>query len=417
MDRQQDPLRKKRWLAANIAVSLGVLGVFKYFDFFIESCNGLLSLAGLPVGLPTLRIVLPIGVSFFTFHAISYTMDVYRGKVKPDLSAQGALDFMVYSAFFPHLVAGPIVRAVSFLPQLRARHAVRIEDVHGAFALILAGLFKKMVLSTYLQANIVDNVMASPFNFSSWEVLLAIYGFSVQIYCDFSGYTDIAIGTAQLLGFRFPENFNQPYAAVSIQDFWRRWHMTLSGWLRDYLYIPLGGSRHGVLRRYGAVMVTMLLGGLWHGASLNFIVWGGLHGVAIVLHGVWRQVVERVAGWGVSVPPVVAGAFRAVSTVLTFHLVTFLWVPFYHREFSRAVDVFLALTRSTRPVYQLDLLVVAAVVVGIGMNFAGGRVREAYLRFQGRSTLPWRFALNAALAFLILRASPDTVPPFIYFQF
>ncbi len=417
MHRAGDARRKRRWLALNIALSLGVLGIFKYCDFFIDSFVTLFAGAGVDLPIAPLRIVLPIGISFFTFHAVSYTVDVYRGLLEPDLTPRGFLDFMVYHSFFPHLVAGPIVRGVHLLPQLKPGFTDRIREPHLAFALILGGLFKKMVLSTYLQTNIVDDVLANPFNYSQWEVLLAIYGFSVQIYCDFSGYTDIAIGAAMLLGFRFPDNFNAPYSASSIQDFWRRWHMTLSAWLRDYLYIPLGGNRHGPGRRALAVMGTMLLGGLWHGASINFVVWGGLHGILIVLHGIWRKGVAKLAGWDITVSGVPAAVLRILSIVLTFHLVSFLWVPFYHRDFSQALDVFAALGGPLRPLEQIDLLIVVAVITGIGLNFAGGTIRRAYLRLQQDSGPALRWAVNCGLALLILRLGPETVPPFIYFQF
>ncbi|MDH4247297.1 MAG: MBOAT family protein [Deltaproteobacteria bacterium] len=419
--RARSETARRLWLWAGVGFSLGGLGFFKYFNFFVDSLGELLFLAGLPAPGITLQILLPVGISFFTFQALSYTVDVYRGDLEPDCSPQGLLDFLVYIAFFPQLVAGPIVRASTFLPQFRAGYIERVERVHPAMALILGGFFKKMVLSTYLQMNLVDEVFANPSNYSSWEVLLAVYGFSVQIYCDFSGYTDIAIGTARLMGFEFPDNFNGPYAAVSIQDFWRRWHITLSTWLRDYLYIPLGGNQGGPWRRGRNVMITMLLGGLWHGASLNFVVWGGVHGLTLMIHGLWRSVVRGIGarGW---IPPGAlqgwgAALLKGFSILVTFHLVSFLWVPFYHREFGKVLEVFQALAGSTQPMHQLDLWVVLAVAVGIGMNFGGGWVRTRYLEFQQRTHPGWGWGLNAALSFLILQASPETVPPFIYFQF
>ena len=224
-----------------------------------------------------LQIILPIGVSFFTFQAMSYVIDAYRD----DLKAVSLLDFAVYLSFFPHLVAGPIVRAREFLPQIRKRADPRFIDASRAFRLIIAGMFKKVVVSSYLATNIVDPVFHAPGSHSSLEVLTGIYGYAFQIYADFSGYTDIAIGIALLLGIKFPPNFNSPYIALSLQDFWRRWHMTLSRFLRDYLYVSLGGNRKGKTRTYVNLMATMLIGGLWHGASWTFVVWGGIHGVGL----------------------------------------------------------------------------------------------------------------------------------------
>ena len=230
--------------------------------------------------IPLLQVTLPVGISFFTFMGLSYVIDIYRGSLEPS----PWLDVAVFVAFFPHLVAGPIVRGSDLLPQIRRAHRRdprRIALPRAAY-LIFAGLFKKVVLSSYISSQIVDPVFANPHTHSSLEVLLAIYGYAVQIYCDFSGYTDIAIGCALLLGFRFPENFNAPYTARSLQDFWRRWHMTLSMWLRDYLYIPLGGNQGSRRTMYRNIMITMVLGGLWHGAAWTFVAWGALHGIGTV---------------------------------------------------------------------------------------------------------------------------------------
>ena len=239
---------------------------------------------GLGAPLPILAIALPIGISFFTFQAISYVVDVYRRVIRPATF----LDFAIYEAFFPHLVAGPIVRAREFLPQLVTPRNPRTIPAGPAVFLIAGGLFKKIVLADLLATRIVDPVFGSPEAHSAQEVWLAIYGYAVQIYCDFSAYTDMAIGLALLLGFRFPQNFDRPYAARSLQEFWRRWHMTLSRWLRDYLYIPLGGSRGSSAKTYRNLMLTMLIGGLWHGASWTFVIWGGIHGTGLALERWWR---------------------------------------------------------------------------------------------------------------------------------
>ena len=252
-------------LALGIALNLGLLGWFKYYGFFADSVVRRLDQAGIDASSLLLEVTLPVGISFFTFQAMSYLIDLYRGHAE----RMSLLELAVYLSFFPQLVAGPIVRATEFAPQLRNDGPQPVIPVTEAFALIIAGLFKKVVISTYLATGIVDPVFAVPGAHSSFEILIATYAYAIQIYADFSGYTDIAIGCALLLGFRFPQNFNAPYSATSIQDFWRRWHMTLSNWLRDYLYIPLGGSRGSGLFTYRNLMLTMVLGGLWHGGGLD----------------------------------------------------------------------------------------------------------------------------------------------------
>src|SRR5450830_1630689 len=254
----------RKWLlAAAVAVNLGVLGWFKYYGFFVTSVVNFLGVFRLQADLPLLRIVLPIGISFLTFRVLSYVVDVYRGKLR----TSSLLDFAVYVAFFPYIMAGPIARASEFLPQLAGPRDPRRVDTSRAFFLIFAGLAKKMLLADYLATHIVNGVFTTPGQYTSLETLLGIIGYAVQIYCDFSAYADIAIGISLLLGFELPDNFNAPYTAISVQDFWRRWHMTLSRRLRDYLYIPLGGNRKGQTRTYVNIMVTMVLGGLWHGAG------------------------------------------------------------------------------------------------------------------------------------------------------
>jgi len=265
---------RRLWLIVAVVANLGVLAWFKYKGFFAESASSILGPLGIDIAPPGQALVPPVGISFFTFQALSYVIDTYRRKVEP----VPLLEFAVYLSFFPHLVAGPIVRASEFLPQLRVPRDVRRVDSGLALWLIAAGLFKKVVVSSYLADAIVDPVFRIPQNHQAVDTLLGIYGYAIQIYCDFSGYTDMAIGLALLLGFRFPQNFDAPYTAASLQDFWRRWHMTLSRWLRDYLYIPLGGSQRGPNRALLNLFLTMVIGGLWHGAAWTFIVWGALHG-------------------------------------------------------------------------------------------------------------------------------------------
>ncbi|MCK9900348.1 MBOAT family protein [Frankia sp. Cpl3] len=276
--------RDRRILIAAIVCDLGLLGWFKYYGFFALSVDRALQDVGLPAPLPLLQVALPIGISFFTFQALSYVIDVWRGDIRP----VSLIDFAVYEAFFPHLVAGPIVRASEFTPQLASPRDPRQVQVTRAIFLIGGGLVKKVVLADLIATRIVDPVFDAPGQHSALEIGVAVYGYAVQIYCDFSAYSDIAIGVALLLGFRFPDNFDRPYAAVSLQDFWRRWHMTLSRWLRDYVYLPLGGNRRGRRRTYLNLMITMTLGGLWHGAAWTFVLWGALHGAGLAAERAWR---------------------------------------------------------------------------------------------------------------------------------
>ena len=277
---------RKAVLIGAVAGNLLLLGVFKYLGFFVDSVTGLMSAFGLQGEQQVLELALPVGISFFTFQAISYVVDVYRAKAplaKP-------IDTAVYLSFFPHLVAGPIVRATEFIPQLATPRSPRNIPAAPALFLIAGGLIKKVVLADFLAVNLVDPVFGSPQAFGAVDTATAILGYAAQIYCDFSGYTDIAIGLAMLLGFWFPQNFDQPYRALSLQEFWHRWHMTLSRWLRDYLYIPLGGSKKGPRRTYINLMLTMILGGLWHGAAWTFVIWGTMHGSGLAFE---RWVRER----------------------------------------------------------------------------------------------------------------------------
>ena len=275
----------RRLVWAAVAGNLAVLGWFKYYGFFVSSTEALLHRIGLQAPLPLLQVALPVGVSFLIFQALSYVTDVHRRVIRP----ADPVDFAVYLAFFPHLVAGPIVRAREFLPQLETPRDPRQVELGRALPLIVGGLVKKVVIADMLASRLVDPVFAVPSAHGALDVILAVYGYGAQIYCDFSGYTDMATGIALLLGFQFPRNFDSPYRARSLREFWRRWHMTLSRWLRDYLYVPLGGNRHGERRTCRNLMLTMLLGGLWHGAAWNFVVWGCIHGSALA----WERRKER----------------------------------------------------------------------------------------------------------------------------
>ena len=395
--RLQHPGARRAVVSVAVGANLASLGFFKYAGFFVDSAESALEGLGIAADLPLLNIILPVGISFFTFQAISYVLDVYRGDAEP----ARPLDFAVYLAFFPQLVAGPIVRAHELIPQLNEPRSLRHTDFTRAVVLIAAGLFKKMVVATYLAEALVDDVFAFPERFSSLEVLLGVYGYAIQIYADFSGYTDIAIGVALLLGIRLPDNFNQPYRAASIQDFWRRWHMSLSRWLRDYLYIPLGGNRGGEWRRDRNLLLTMLLGGLWHGAAWTFVLWGALHGLGLL--------VER--RLGLRLPGIVA-------RLVTFHFVCFGWILFRAESLGAAGSVLARLFGAWRvEPSQLTWVVPALIAAALATQFWPRTATEPTLRAV--SHLP---ALVVGLAFafwlvVLEQFGPEGVAPFIYFQF
>ena len=400
-----DERRRRLAVGAAVVANLGILGWFKYYGFFVASLLNLFGSMGIELPVPLLEVTLPVGISFFTFQALSYVIDIYRRKQEQ----APLLDFAVYLAFFPQLVAGPIVRSSEFLPQMHSPKDPRRVDASRAFGLIAGGLFKKVVVANTLAGAIVDPVFASPGQFSALEVLMAVYGYAVQIYADFSGYTDIAIGVALLMGFRFPDNFNSPYTALSIQDFWRRWHMTLSRWLRDYLYIPLGGNRGGRAATYRNLMITMILGGLWHGAAWTFVLWGTFHG-AVLAWERWRaeSLGERTL--------VDSPARRAGRRLITFHLVCLGWVLFRADSMSRVGELLGRLT-DWGPAPAVTPVVVALIAGGIGVQFVPGDLRGRLLAAFSRLR---PIAATAALGVFLLildGLGPEGVAPFIYFQF
>jgi alginate O-acetyltransferase complex protein AlgI len=408
--RQRRDGNRRVALTIAVAGNLGLLGYFKYAQFFEVSARNALTHAGIHVSPEILRVTLPVGISFFTFQAMSYIIDIYRRQIEP----VNFLDFAVYISFFPHLVAGPIVRASEFLPQLEERKDPRRVDAGRAFFLIVSGLFKKVVLANFLATTLVDRVFSLPELHNGKEILFAIYGYAVQIYCDFSGYTDIAIGLALLLGFRFPQNFNAPYTAESLQDFWSRWHMTLSRWLRDYLYIPLGGNRRGERVTYRNLMITMLLGGLWHGAAWTFVVWGGIHGAALTLEH-YRQHTREAKGLA---PPPDTVWRRIGRRVLTFHIVCLAWVFFRAETFHVA---WVILTRLFvgwgSPAPLITGGVVLAIAFGIAMQYIPSTaIERAQVVFSRLSPVQMGIAMAVALLF-IDALGPQGVAPFIYFAF
>jgi D-alanyl-lipoteichoic acid acyltransferase DltB (MBOAT superfamily) len=401
------PGLRRALLAGGVAVSLGVLGFFKYAGFAAALVVELLGAPRGPVALPELA--LPVGISFFVFHAISLMVDAWRGRIPVPVTA---LDALLYVAFFPQLVAGPILRAGSFLPQLASPPDPKAIDAARAFELIVLGLAKKVVVANYLAVQLVDPVFDSPGLHGGLGALLAVYGYAAQIYCDFSGYTDIAIGSALLLGYRFPENFRSPYLASSPQDFWRRWHVSLSTWLRDYLFIPLGGSHGGRVRTLFNLALTMVLGGLWHGAAWTFVAWGALHGAALVVHRLWSGSqagwIRAVRGWR---------GWPVAARLLTFHLVCAGWILFRAPTFGAAGELFAALGSGFAVGPWLTLPLLLALAAGLAGQAVPAAWRDALRARLAAWPLAAQGALVAAAVLLIEILGPQGVAPFIYFQF
>jgi alginate O-acetyltransferase complex protein AlgI len=398
IDRTGDQHRRSVILGVAVALDLGVLAVFKYYGFFVQSLAHGLDAVRLGLPLPLLAIALPVGVSFFTFQAISYVVDVKRGVVRP----ASLVDVAVYLSFFPHLVAGPIVRAREFLPQLAEPRDPSRVAVGSGIALIGLGLVKKVVIADYLARTVVDPVFAVPQAFSGPDAWLAAYGYTAQIYCDFSGYTDMAIGLALLMGYVFPLNFRSPYRATGFRDFWRRWHMTLSRFLRDFLYIPLGGNRGGRAKTYRNLLITMVLGGLWHGAAWPFVLWGAFHGVGLIAeHALGGRL--RAPGW--------------LRWLVTFHLIVFGWIVFRSQSLDLAGS-FLSRLVVPGAATLSSVPVVLAIVTVIGLQLLPERPIE---RLQVRIEQIRPAALGAGFAVLVLfvgaTVSSQGVAPFIYFRF
>jgi alginate O-acetyltransferase complex protein AlgI len=406
--RTHDPLRRKRLLAITVAVNLGVLAIFKYFNFGVETARALLGSLGFHPPPLALEIALPVGISFFTFESMSYVIDVYRKDIEPHRSY---LEYLCFVAFFPHLVAGPIVRPRDLLPQLSRPARFEESEASRGLFLIATGLLKKVAIGDYLALNLVDRVFDAPTQFSSLECYAAVAAYAIQIYCDFSGYTDMAIGSALLLGVRFPKNFDAPYKAVSLQDFWRRWHISLSTWLRDYLYVPLGGSRKGVARTYLNLIITMLLGGLWHGASWTFVIWGAFHGAGLALTRAWQRLRQGRS-------PTRRPAFsRAVCTLATFHAVCFAWIFFRSETFADARLMLHQLTRFSTHHENLPASVLLVLAVGLLSHYVPERWGAAAERRLVRSPVFVQGLLLFGVAWVLRSMSSAETVPFVYFQF
>jgi len=390
-------------LLASIIWNLGSLGYYKYTNFIFSIINKII--AG---NLPVMDIFLPVGISFFTFQIMSYTMDIYFRKLEPISSFK---DFLFFVAFFPQLVAGPIVRASWFIPQIRKKVRLDNETITRALILIMGGLIKKGIIADYISTNFVDRVFENPGLFSGLENLIAVYGYGLQIYCDFSGYSDMAIGLAALVGFELPLNFNTPYKASSITEFWHRWHMSLSTWLRDYLYIPLGGNKLGKTRQYINLFVTMLLGGLWHGASWNFVFWGGMHGLGLMLDKFWLSL--KISQTRI---------MKVVGVIITFNFVSFLWI------FFRAPDFAMAGQMLNRIFYNFNGLLIfewlkgyrmiaVLIVLGYAFHWLPRKFDLNLEKIMRAVPIPVQSLAAAVVIWLMYQARTSDIQPFIYFQF
>jgi len=415
---------KRFFLILSIISNIGLLVYFKYTGFIVQIINdlfgteiivrdvlGALSNSLLGTGFNIDSIVLPVGISFFTFQSLSYTIDMYRMKLEP---VRNILDFGFYVSFFPQLVAGPIVRASEFIPQLYREYNVSAREFSHAVFLIIKGLIKKIIISDFIAVNFIDRVFEVPTVYSGFENLMAVYGYGLQIYCDFSGYTDIAIGLGLILGFRLPFNFNSPYKATDLSDFWRRWHISLSRWLRDYLYIPLGGNRKGKFRTIFNLLVTMLIGGLWHGANMRFVIWGGLHGIGLTINKIKDYIFRK--------PIRKSRLATALSVFLTFNFVSFCWIFFRARD-MHSVELMLRqifsdfVPASFETVLSAYSGAFALMAAGYIMHFLPAKFKEWYRGIFINTPLVIQFILVLIAGFLIFRMSSFASMPFIYFRF
>lgn len=464
MYRETRTLQRKIYLWFSVILNLTFLGYFKYTNFLIGNYNDVFD-----GGLSFYDVILPVGISFYTFQSISYIIEIYRKEITP---TKTYVDYLFFVSFFPQLVAGPIVRAKDFLPQIYSKLNITKDDVSYALFLIIGGLIKKTVISDYIALNFVDRVFESPDSYTAFENLMAAYGYTIQIYCDFSGYSDMAIGIALLLGFKLPTNFRTPYKSISITEFWRRWHISLSTWLKDFLYISVGGNRHGsfagflfpALFFFGLIvwgityshisnipliisitglvvftftfllskdrertmftnvnlMTTMLLGGLWHGPSLRFIIWGALHGIALAVHKIWKEFFpssdeNKKSVWG--------GATNLLSLLLTFHFVAFCWIFFRAKDFTIALNLIKNIGDITFAPEQWKTIILGyknvfiLMAIGYIWHFLPYSFTHQLRRSFTEMPLVVKAVILGLVYWLVFAAASAGPQPFIYFQF
>jgi alginate O-acetyltransferase complex protein AlgI len=403
--RTEAPRERKFALIISVLSNLGLLFYFKYSNFFIVTINQfahthLEKIEGL---------ILPVGISFFTFQSISYIVDIYTKKLKP---VDTLLEYAFFVSFFPQLVAGPIVRAYDFIPQINKPTFISETRFAHAVYLIIGGLFKKAIIADYISLNFVDRIFENPLLYSGFENLMGVYGYALQIYCDFSGYSDMAIGIALLLGFQFPINFNAPYRSISVTDFWRRWHISLSTWLRDYIYIPLGGNRASAFATYFNLMATMLIGGFWHGAAWRFILWGALHGFALG--------VERFCKQFFRLPD--NGFVNTLQTIVTFHFICFCWIYFRAPEIAVAQSVIGQIIYDFHPEVALQFFngypsIVFLLALGYILHFVPLRLELEYQDLFIEMPVFVKALLFVLIIWIVLQVKSADIQPFIYFQF
>jgi len=404
IDRATTAARRKMLLAVSLFANLGMLAYFKYTNFFIDTINMLSSGSISPMD-----IFLPVGISFYTFQTLSYTIDIYRKNLKP---LESFTDFCFYVSFFPQLVAGPIVRASDFIPQINRQIDVNSEKVGKGIYLIIVGLLKKAVLADYISTNFVDRVFDNPTLYSGVENLFAVYGYALQIYCDFSGYSDMAIGLALLLGYEFNINFNTPYCSRSVTEFWRRWHISLSSWLKDYLYIALGGNRKGKFRQNINLFLTMLLGGLWHGANWKFVLWGGMHGFGLILDKTFASVFKFKSNL----------LTKTVGVLFTFHFVCFSWIFFRADSFEIGTQVISQILFSFNlslifPLISGYKIVMLMIACGYLVHFIPQTFDDKLEKTVIKSPMLAKACYLAVTIYIIAQVKSSDIQPFIYFQF
>ncbi len=409
MHRTEAPGRRRGLLLLSLAANLGMLGYFKYGGFMLANFTALMAGFGIEYQPPAWDIILPVGISFYTFQTLSYTLDVYYRRIEPSRSF---LDFALFVTFFPQLVAGPILRPKDLLPQFAHPIVASARQMSWGLMLMVLGLFEKIVIADGLLAPVVDEVYGSAAQVAPLDAWLGTLAFSGQIFCDFAGYTTTAIGAALVLGFSLIDNFRFPYAAIGFSDFWRRWHISLSSWLRDYLYVPLGGNRKGPGRTYVNLMLTMLIGGLWHGAAWTFVVWGGLHGLYLVVERFLRQRIGNWAVWD-------RWLSRLMLAVLTYVLVNITWVFFRAQDFAgawRVLSAMLLLDAGGKPVLDGWMLISGSLTMA-ALLAVHGYMRERQLHAEvQRLPLALTGALWGGMAFLIAITQGGS-DAFIYFQF
>jgi alginate O-acetyltransferase complex protein AlgI len=405
---------KNIFLGLSLLVNLGMLFYFKYTNYFLELYANFTHKT-----YSCWDIFLPAGISFFTFQSLSYTIDVYRGELK---ALRNILDYAFFVTFFPQMVAGPIIRAANFIPQINVTPSLNQAQFGRAIFLIGTGLVKKAVISDYISANFVDRVFESPKLFTGIENLVAIYGYAIQIYCDFSGYSDMAIGLALLMGFTFPINFNAPYQSLSVTDFWRRWHISLSSWLRDYLYVPLGGNRNGKYKTYRNLFITMLLGGLWHGAATRFLIWGALHGFALSVERYFKEQHPKIQIVNNEGKTLFYHLTLAIHWLITFHFICFCWIFFRAQDLNTVWAMLHQISFAFNAQIFGDFIkgywaVLGFIIMGYLFHFSPICYDKRVLKWITEMPLVGKAILITLVALLVMQTKSAEVQPFIYFQF